>query len=71
MAARLGNVLYWAFWLIAVGSCYLMYNILDHPNPELHQSPYTADIASFVVLVIIWAFGWTCRYILTGRRDWL
>jgi hypothetical protein len=62
MLALLGNVLYWAGWLVAVT---LVLTSIFYFN-----SGYIKPLELLVLIVlavIVWMIGRACRYVLAGR----
>ena len=64
MAARLGNVLYWVFSLIALlVALDVAYWFFSGQSTWSNE-----DLFYFGVLVVVlWLIGRTCRYVLAGR----
>ena len=64
MAARLGNVLYWAASLVAGG--FLVFGGLVLTFNRGPDGPFIAG--AFVGIgVVVWLVGRACRYVLAGR----
>ena len=61
MAARLGNVIYWAACGLALAAGALFYAALQSEFPEPAPIAFAAVVGG-----LIWAFGWAARYVLAG-----
>jgi hypothetical protein len=70
MAARLGNVLYWAANSLAVILLIRSYNLFFAPEiVDTNNIPIAIDDAKTcgIMAVSIWLVGRMCLYILAGR----
>ena len=67
MAARLGNVLYWAANVVALlfllqGGCF------GYVGSVTANSNAAVMSATYILFGLgAWLFGWVCRYVLVGR----
>jgi len=57
MAARLGEVLYWVFFILAALVLLMVWNGGRLADPGLE----------ILIAVLLWALGYACRYVLAGR----
>ena len=60
MAARLGQVLYYFFATLAVLVAFVVFGILRNPG-------WSLMVISLILLVVLYAIGSACRYVLAIR----
>jgi hypothetical protein len=65
MVQRLGYVLYWTGCIVGLALGGLSYVALT--GPESNNS--TGEVAAIVAgtVIVPWAIGWACRYVLAGH----
>jgi len=63
MLARLGNVIYWVATIIAIAVLVLLgYGALLGGG---QANPFAQGVFA-IGAIIVWLFGWACRYILAA-----
>lgn len=69
MLERLANVMYYFFGICSTLSFFgLMYLDLDHYKTYGYNGILEDTLIKLVIGLIIYAIGWSIRYILTGNK---